>query len=504
MAQSLKQKTIKGTAWSAAEAFLSHGIVFVVSIVLARLLSPSDYGLLGLCTIFVTILDGIVDSGFGSALIRKKDATNDDYNTMFITNMVFSVALYFVLFFSAPLIAQFFKRMEMISLLRVTGLIVFIHALSITQYTILAKRLDFKSKTKATAISGVVSGVIGIVMALAGFGVWALVGQHISKRLVNTICFWVINRWKPSLRFNKESFRYMWGFGWKIMLSGLLNNIWNQLYQVVVGRWYSPQVLGQYTQAKNYSNVLSLNFTLVIQRVTYPALSKTQDDKPRMVTAYRRVIKLTMFVTAICMISMGAVAEPLIYCMIGEKWHMAATFLPLICISCSLYPLHAINLNMLNIQGRSDIYLYLEIVKKVLAVIPIAFGIFVSIYWMLIGSIIMGIISFFLNSYYTGKSLNYSSWMQIKDVAPSYGIAFAIGLCVYFLKYLPLSNYYILAIQIVVGVAVFFVLCKTFKIKEYQEIKSIIIGFLKKENKEKSQNNQDNNNLSTSIYNEQL
>lgn len=480
MAQSLKQKTIKGTAWSAVDAFLSYGVTFLVSLVLARLLSPSEYGLIGICTIFVTILDGIVDSGFSSALIRKNDTTDDDYNTMFLTNLAISVFLYVILFFSAPFIAQFFRRDELISLVRVMGLIILIQALSITQNTILSKRLDFKNKTKATIISSVSSGIIGIVMAATGCGVWALVGQNISRRLFNTICLWIINKWSPNLSFSKSSFQYMWGFGWKIMLSGLLYNVWNQLYHVVVGRWYSPHVLGQYTQAKNFSNALSNNFTLIVQRVTYPALSETQNDTARMVAAYRRIIKLCMFVTVICMFSMGAVAEPLIYCLIGEQWQMAASFLPLICISCSFYPLHAINLNMLQIQGRSDIYLLLEIVKKIIAIVPLVLGILVSIYWMLIGSIIIGFVSFLLNAYYTGKDLGYSPWMQIKDVAPSYGIAITIALSIYFFKYLPLNNYLILSIQLIVGIALFFILCIVFRIKEYQDIKDIILSFLRK------------------------
>ena len=195
----------------------------------------------------------------------------------------------------------------------------------------------------------------------------------------------------------------MWGFGWKILVSSLLNNVWNQIYQMVVGKCYSPSTLGQYSRAKDYANLFSLKFTTIIQRVTYPALAEVQDDKERMVAAYRKVIKLTMFVTAIFMISIGAVAEPLIYCLIGPQWHEAATYLPLICVSMSLYPLHAINLDMLQVQGRSDIFLYLEIIKKVLAVGPICLGIFVNIYWMLVGTIIIGIISYFLNSYYTGN-----------------------------------------------------------------------------------------------------
>jgi teichuronic acid exporter len=434
MPESLKNRTVSGVGWSAADALLGQGVTFLVGIILARILSPDEYGIIGIVTIFTSILTGIVDSGFSNALIRKTDASNEDYNTMFITNMVVSVILFLLLFLSAPQIATFFARPELVEIIRVMGLILIFQACSIVQITILTKRIDFKTKTRASIVAALISGIIGITMAYRGLGVWALVGQQLSRNLLYTVCLWLLNRWWPSWKFSIESFHYMWGFGWKLMLSGLLNNIWNQLYQVVVGKFYSPAILGQYSRSHEYANLFSTNLTSILQRVSYPVLSELQVDINRMVSAYRRLIKVSMFVTAVCMISMGAVSEPLIYCLIGPQWNEAARFLPLICISMSLYPLHAINLNMLQVQGRSDVFLYLEIVKKVIAIGPICLGIFVNIYWMLIGSIVVGIVSFFLNSYYTGKRLNYTSFMQLKDVAPSYGVALLIALSVYFLS----------------------------------------------------------------------
>ena len=472
--ESLKSKTIKGTAWSAADAFLGQGVTFLVGIVLARMLSPDEYGLIGICLIFNTVLSGIVDSGFSNALIRKKDCTDVDYNTMFVTNLTISIVLYALLFVSSPLVSQFFNRYELTSLIRVTGLVLLANALSITQITILTKRIDFKTKTKASLVSAIASGIIGIAMAFMGFGVWALVGQILSKQILYTICLWVLTKWWPSLKFSFKSFHYMWGFGWKLLVSGLLNNIWNQLYQVVVGKFYSPATLGQYTRGQEYASIFSSNLTSIIQRVSYPVLSEIQDDKHRMVEGYRRVIKMTMFVTAICMISLGAVAEPLIYCLIGPQWHEAATYLPLICISMSLYPLHSINLNMLQVLGRSDIFLYLEILKKIIGILPICIGIFVDIYWMLIASILIGFVSLYLNSWYTGKALDYTFWKQLRDIAPSFGVAFTIALSVFFFKYLPISNWGILPMQIIVGVIVGIVTCRIIKIEEYKEINTII------------------------------
>ena len=478
MAKSLKNKTVNGVGWSAMDVFLSQGVTFLVGIVLARLLTPAEYGLIGICTIFIVIFNGIIDSGFSSALIRKTDTSEDDYNTMFITNMILSLFLFFVLFTGAPLIARFFKHPELIQLIRVMGVILILQALSIVQYTILSKRLDFKTKTKATVISALCSGVIGIGMALAGYGVWSLVGQQISKYLLYTICLWILNRWWPKLRFSTSSFKHMWGFGWKMMVSGLLENTWKQLYQVVVGKYYSPDTLGQYSRSREYAHIFSTNITAIVQRVSYPALSELQNDEGRMIAAYRKVIKTTMFITAICMLSLGGIAEPLIYCLIGPKWHQAATFLPIICVSLSLHPLHAINLNMLKVMGRSDIFLVIEIIKKIIAIGPLCLGIFVGIYWMLVGSIVTGIISFFLNSYYTGKRLHYSSWMQIKDVAPFYLVGIIIFLSVYFIKYFPISYYLILLIQLIFGTFVFFLICHVGRIPEFQEIKSIILSYI--------------------------
>ena len=480
MTGSLKDKTIKGTFWSAADAFLGQGVTFLIGIVLARMLSPAEYGLIGIVLIFTIILSGVVDSGFPNALIRKNDTTDDDYNTMFITNMAISIVVFLLLYITSPIIAQFFDRQELVDLCRVTGLILIIQALSITQTTILTKRIDFKTKTKASLISAVGSGIVGIGMAYAGFGVWALVGQQISKSLLYTIVLWTLVHWWPKMSFNIDSFHYMWGFGWKLMVSGLLNNIWNQMYQVVVGKFYSPATLGQYTRSKEYAGIFSQNFTVIIQRVSYPALAEVQDDTERMVQAYRKVIKVSMFITIVCLILLGAISEPLIYCLIGPQWGEAASYLPLICLSMVLYPLHSINLNMLQIQGRSDIFLFLEIIKKIIGVVPLLLGIFVDIYYMLWGVVITGIIAFFLNSYYTGRKLKYSSWMQLKDISGSFAMSFIVAIMIYFLKYLPFTYWLILPMQLVVGGLLLVLICEITKKEEYMELKVIAKSFFPK------------------------
>lgn len=472
--EKLKDKTIKGVGWSAIDNVAQYGVTFVVSIVLARLLSPDDYGLLGLIAIFTAVCGTLINAGFTTALIRKKDATDDDYNTVFIVNLGMSLLLYGIIFFCSPLIADFFQREELVWLTRVSSLGMIVGALSLVQQTRLTKRIDFKSQTKITIVASISSGIIGIALALMKFGVWALVAQALSSQMIRTVLLWHVNKWIPQLCFSIKSFNELFGFGWKLMVSGVIDTVWKELNQFVVGKFYSPATLGQYTRAKHFSQLLSSNLTSVVQRVTYPVLSNIQDDKQRMINAYRKIIKTTMFVTAISMFFLGAISEPLFYCLIGPKWHEAATYLPLICVVGSTYPLHAINLNMLQVQGRSDLFLGLEIIKKIIATGPLLIGAFVGIFPMLWASVIVNIIAYFLNSYYTGKLLGYSSWMQIKDVAPSYGIAAIVALSVFFMKYFPISNWIILPLQIVFGLFCFFLICWLTKNNEYMEIKNIV------------------------------
>ena len=472
--ESLKNKTIKGTAWSAIDNVTQMGVSFLVSIVLARLLSPDDYGLIGIINIFTVVCTAIINGGFSSALIRKKDITDDDYNTSFIVNLGLSLVLYALIFIASPLIADFFGREELVNLTRVSSFTMIIGALAIVQQTRLTKRIDFKTQTKITLMASVSSGVIGITMALLDFGVWALVAQMLTAQVLRTVLLWIYNHWIPSLRFNKQSFHDLFGFGWKMMVSAILDSIWTQLYQVVVGKFYNASTLGQYTRANHFSQMFSSNLTNVIQRVTYPVLSEIQDDKDRMIAAYRRVIKTTMFITFSLMYALGAVSEPLLYCLIGEKWHEAATYLPLICFVGAFYPLHAINLNMLMVQGRSDLFLRLEIVKKIIGIVPLAIGAFVGIFPMLYASIITSLICYFLNSHYPGKLLGYTSWMQLKDISMSFVVTISMAAIVYFLKYLLLSYWLVLPIQIIVGTVAYFLLCRITKLEEFDEMIKIV------------------------------
>lgn len=478
--EALRGKTVKGVGWSFIDSFAGQGITFLVGLILARLLTPEEYGLIGIITIFIAIFNSIVDSGFSNALIRKSNAKDIDYNTVFISNLVVSVVLFFALFFSAPLIAGFFKQPQLESLTQVMASIVIINAFAIIQRTLLVKKIDFKTQTKVSLISSITSGVVGIGMAYCGYGVWSLVGQQVSRQLLNTIFFWIYAKWFPKLQFSWDSFKELFGFGWKLLVSGLIDTIWREVYQVVIGKCYSPATLGQYTRSQQFGSIFSSNLNSIVQRVSYPVLSSIQDDKERLKQAYRRIIKVTMLVTFTLMLGLAAVSKPMILVLVGDQWLMAAELLPIICFQMMLYPLHSLNLNMLQVQGRSDLFLKLEIIKKIVGVIPILLGIFVGIYWMLWGSVLTGFFAYFLNSYYSGKFLNYSLLVQIKDILPSFVVATVMAVITYGTSFLPLPPILLLLLQIVTGALVTLILCECLKLEEYKEIKGIALSVLQK------------------------
>ena len=398
--------------------------------------------------------------------------------------MAVSVVLFGVLWLIAPSIADFFERVELTALIRTMGVLLLINAFALIQTTILTKQIDFKKQTKVSLIASISSGTIGIGMALCGLGVWSLVGQQISRQGFNSLFLWIWSKWRPRLEFSATSFKELWGFGWKLLVSGLLNTIWGEMYQVIVGKFYAPATLGQYARAQQFAGIFSSNLTTIVQRVSYPVLSSIQDDRERLKEAYRKVIKSTMLVTFICMLMLAAIAKPMVLVLIGEKWLPCVVFLQLICFSMMLYPLHALNLNMLEVQGRSDLFLKLEIIKKVIAVGPISLGIFYSIYAMVIASVFVGFISYYLNAYYSGPFLHYGIRHQIRDIQPSFFVAAGIALPVYLLSFLPFSPFLLLPLQLFVGAVLAVVFCETTKLPEYLEIREIILKVIRKFRKE--------------------
>lgn len=480
MAESLKIKTVKGTFWSGLDSFASQGIMFLVGLVLARLLTPHEYGLIGYITILTAIFNSIVDSGFSSALIRKKNIRAIDYNTAFIFNIIISILLCAAMFLLARPISRFFNEPQLVQLIKAMSVIVIINGLAIIQRTNLTRNVDFKTQTKASLISSISSGIVGIGMALYGFGVWSLVGQQITRQLLNTVCLWILNKWLPRFEFSWQSFRELFNFGWKLLASGLIDTIWKQVSNMVIGKYYSTSSLGQYTRGQQFADIFSANMTSIIQRVSYPVLSSIQDERDRMKEGYRKIIKVTMFLSFVLMFGLAAIATPLLTVLIGRQWMEAAHYLQILCFSMCLYPLHAINLNMLQVQGRSDLFLKLEIIKKIIAIGPILLGIFMGIDWMLYGWIITGIISYLLNAMYSGNMIGYSIPAQVRDILPSFAIAAIMAILVYLLQFIELQPIVTLLIQLCLGTAIIISVSELFKLEEYIEIKGIVLSFIKR------------------------
>lgn len=480
MAESLKHKTVKGVGWSFIDNVSNSGITFLVGLVLARILTPSEYGIMAMITIFIAISNSIVDCGFSNALIRKKNVQRVDYNTVFYFNLVVSILLYATLCLSGPFIASFFKEPLLEDVMCVVGLVLIINALAIIPRTLFVKDVNFKTQTKVSLIASISSGVIGIGMALWGMGVWSLVGQQLSRQLLNTVFLWAYSKWYPALEFSMRSFKELFGFGSKLMLTGLLNVVFQEIYSVVIGRCYTSAQLGQYTRAMQFNSIFSSNLTVVVQRVSYPVLSSIQDDAPRLKYAYRRVIKSTMLITFACMLGLAAVAKPLIVLLIGEKWLPAVTFLQIACFAGMFYPLRAINLNMLQLKGRSDICLRLEVIKQAIAVGPLLLGVFCSIEYMLLGGIVTSFIAYLLNSYYSAEMVGYSTKEQIRDVLPTFLVSFIVAVAMWGLSFLPISYWLMLLLQCVVGLVLATILYEMLHLQEYVEIKSMVLSLVRK------------------------
>jgi O-antigen/teichoic acid export membrane protein len=474
-----KQKTVSGLTWSFIDNFSNLGIQFIVGIILARILSPKEFGLLGLITVFIAVSSAFIDSGFSNSLIRKKDCTQQDYSTVFYFNIAASIIFYLLLFVLAVPISSFFKEPQLVNIIRVVGVSLIISSFSLIQRTILTKRVDFKLQTKISIISSILSGVIGIYMAFSGFGVWSLVWKSVLAALFTTILLWLWNHWYPLFLFNFKIFKEHFKFGYKLLLSGLIDTIYKNVYYLIIGKFFSSAELGFYTRAEQFSSLPSSNITGVISRVSYPVLSQLQEKPEKLKDGYKKLIKNTMFITFILMMGMAAVAKPLILTLIGAKWASSIIYLQLLCFSAMLYPLQALNLNMLNVKGRSDLFLKLEIIKKLLAIPVIFVAIFLGIKAMLIGFIILSFASYFLNAYWSGRLIDYSIKEQVMDIVPSFLLALFMGFIVFGLGYfVPLKPLYLLLLQFSLGAFITISFSKIIKLEEYMMIREIVLSKL--------------------------
>lgn len=474
MAESLKKETTKGVFWSAVESFGVKGIQFLVMLVIARILSPDDFGIVGMLAVFVTIAQAFVDSGFSQALIRKKDRTEVDNSTVFYFNIVVSVLIYFIFYASAPFVASFYEMPELVPFLRVICLSIIINAFGVVQRALFSASINFKVQAKAALIASTISGVIGIAVAYQGYGAWALVYQQLSNLGINILSLWLYSTWRPILVYSWQSFRELFSFGSKLLATSLLNAIYANIHTIVIGKLYSANTLGLYSQAKHFAELPSQQFTSVFMRVTYPVLCKVRDDKARLESIYRRMLRTSAYIVFPLMVGIAAVAHPMIRILLGEKWMECAYILQIICFGRMWYPIHAINLDILQVSGRSDLFLKLEIYKKIVSLTTLAISAPFGIITMCYANIASSLICLYINTIYSSRLLGISLLSQLKDLLPTL-ILCAVMFIIVLGVTLILPNVYVqFIVGILLGIILYVGSSWCLKYQEFFEIYNII------------------------------
>ena len=465
--------------WTFAQQFGTQVIGFFVSIVMARLLMPREFGLIGMISVFIGIGNSLIKSGLTQSLIRTSHPDQEDYSTVFYFNLAGSVVVYLILFFTAPYIASFFSQPVLIPIVRIYCLSFIISAFSQVQLTRLTKEMNFKLQATITVPSLIGSGLLGMFLAYKGYGVWSLVWMSLFQAFLSTIQLWFRSGWAPSLVFSVAKFKYHFKFGYKLAFSGLLNTIFINIYQIIIGKFFVPAQVGFYTRADSLKQLPVNNISSALNKVTYPLFAEIKDDDIRLKKAYKQIMEMVVFIIAPVLIFMGVLADPLFRFLFTGKWLPAVPYFQILCLSGILYPIHSYNLNVLIVKGRSDLFLKLEIIKKVLVLILIFITIRYGIIGLLWGQIVGSVVAFYINTYYTGKFLSYNSWEQTKDILPIIFLAFIAGGIVfaidYQLKELQYKDIYRLLIGGSAGAIGYYILSILFKINSLKELKKIIL-----------------------------
>ena len=474
MPVSLKHKTLNGTIWSALERLSVQAISFVIMIIMARILTPEDYGLVGMLTIFIAVSQSLVDCGFSQALIRKHNRSDIDNSTVFYFNIAIGIILYLILFLCAPLIAEFYEEPILAPLTRLISLSVPINSFVVVQRALLIANIDFRTQAKASLLAAVISGIVGVSMVYMNYGVWSIVWYQLTNILINVILLWTFSRWRPTLQYSWTSFRELFGFGSKLSLSGIIDTLYNNIYLIVIGKVFKTSDLGYYTRAQQFAAFPSSNLTGIIQRVTFPVLCTIQDDNDRLRLVYRRILRLSAFIVFPLMIGLAALAHPLIVLVLKEKWEFAAVLLQIICLSMMWYPIHAINLNLLQVKGRSDLFLKLEIWKKCIGIIILCTTVPLGIMAMCTGTIMSSIIALIINTHYTGKLIQVGFTQQMRDLMPSLFYSLSMGIIVYGSVYFISHLWAKLTIGVTIGIIYYLSAAKFTNSQDLEELKTFI------------------------------
>ena len=497
--QSLKSKAAKGMAWNAIDRIAVQGINFFIGVVLARLLMPSDYGLIGMLAVFFAISQLFVESGFSNALIQKLDRTETDYSTIFYFNIIISLTFYLILFFTAPLIAQFYNAPELTLLTRVLSLNIPISSLAIVQQARLRIKLDFKTPALISLFSVFISGSLGVYLAYRGFGVWALVFQGLSASVVKTLFLFYFNKWMPQFVFSFASLKRLFNFSSRLLVAGFVSTIVNNLYSLLIGKIFTPQDLGFYTRAKQFPELLSNTISSVLQGVTYPILASLQNDTARMTSVYGRLMRMTVFVVMPFLTLFALLAEPFIRLVLTEKWMPIVPLIQWLCFARMITPISSLNLSILNAIGRSDLFLKVDISKLPMTVAALLITVPFGLKAVVIGHFVTSFIAFFMNAYYPGKMFKLGAIRQIREMMSVIFATLIMSVCVFGITQHISSDFFKLLAGITVGITVYLFSAYLMNIEELNEVKKLALQMIAKKRSKQSKKS-----LEDAIPNEEM
>lgn len=474
MSDNLQKKTFSGFIWTFGQKFCLQVFAFIQGVILARLLLPSDYGLVAMTTVFFAISECFIDSGFTSALIRKKNRTALDYSTVYVTNVVLTLFFAFLLFLCSSYIADFYHEPILKDIVCANSLLMVLNSFNAVQATRMTINLHFKQLSITNITVSIIVGVTTIIYALMGYGVWALVYPNFLGPFLRLAFYWHYQHWHPGLHFSWRIWKDNFGYGSKLLASSLLDRIWANIYPIIIGKKYSASDLGYFSKGRSYAYLPVMTFQGVLSQVTFPVLSSIQDDDERLRTVYRRLIRLSGFVIFPIVIGVAALAKPLIILMITEKWAPSISYLQVICFAAMWYPIHALNLNLLRVKGRSDLFLYLEIIKKVLSAIVIILTVPFGVFYMCVGSVITSFLSLFINTYFTGKLIQVGFFTQMRDLFPSLIYTLTMGIFVWGVTQIIPSMGLRIALGIPTGIVYYYGISRLTKSQELDYLKALI------------------------------
>ncbi len=475
----VKKQVLAGLFWKFSERIIAQLISLIVSIILARMLEPTDYGAVSLVMVFITIANVFVSSGLGSALIQKKDADNLDFSSVLFINIVMGLILYLVLFFIAPYVATFYNMPILAPVLRVLGIRIPVAAVNSVQHAYVSRNMLFKRFFWSTLFGTLFSGIVGIAMAFQGWGVWALVAQYLVNCCTDTVVLWITIKWRPQFKYSWERAKGLVKYGWKILVSGLIDSVYSQLRSLIIGKLYRPESLAFYNQGDKYPSLIVININASISGVLFPAIAQFQDDTEKMKQMTRRAIQVSSFVMWPMMIGLAVVAEPFVELILTDKWLSCVPYLRIFCFSYGLWPIHTANLQVLNAMGRSDLYLRLEIIKKAVGIITLIITMQYGTLAIAWGVFFTGITSTFINSSPNKKLLNYTYYEQLQDLLPGLLLSGIMALLIYPLHFLEISSILLIILQVLLGGSIYLLLA--FFIKQPTFL--YLLSFVKKKHR---------------------